>query len=163
MPTKNLRDAMVQELQDMLHAERQIAAALPKMAEKATNPQLKETLQEHVGQTEGQIHRLEQAFQAMGVEPKARECEGIHGILEEGEGFMKDDVDHAAMNAMLIAAAQKVEHYEMASYGTLRSWAEWLQNQEAAELMRQNLEEEKQTDMKLTQLAERMINPGARD
>lgn len=163
MPMKNLRDAMVQELQDMLHAEQQIAQALPKMADKATNPQLKEAFQEHITQTDGQIRRLEQAFQALGSEPKARECEGIHGIIEEGEEMMQDDVDQEAMNAMLIAAAQKVEHYEMATYGTLRSWAEWLQNQEAAELMRQNLEEEKQTDMKLTQLAERMANPGARE
>ena len=162
MPMKNLRDAMVEELQDMLHAEQQIAKALPKMAEKATNPQLKEVFHEHMSQTEGQIRRLEQAFQAMGTEPKARECEGIHGILEEGEASLRDDVDKDAVNAMLIAAAQKVEHYEMASYGSLRSWAEWLHNQEAAELMRQNLDEEKQADMKLTQLAEQIANPEAR-
>lgn len=161
MPMKTLQDAMVEELQDMLHAERQIASALPKMAAKTSNTKLREAFESHARQTEGQIERLERAFQAVGAEAKARRCEGIEGILEEGEQFMRDELDQDVLDAMLIAAAQKVEHYEIASYGTLRTWAQMLKNDDAVKLMEESLAEEKDTDQKLTEIAETVVNKQA--
>ncbi len=161
MPMRNLQDALVEEMQDLLHAERQIKAALPRMAEKASNDQLRNAFEEHIKQTEGHIERLEQAFREIGAEAKAKTCEGIQGILKEGEELMNDDVDPDVLNAILIASAQKVEHYEIASYGTVCTWAQMLKHGKAADLLRQSLDEEKQTDERLTRLAEENVNKRA--
>ena len=162
MPMRKLQDALIEEMQDLLHAERQIANALPMMADRTTDTQLKEAFQKHKQQTDEQIQRLERAFQAIGEQPKAKRCEGIEGILEESEDLLSDDLDPDVMNAILIASAQKVEHYEIASYGTVSSWAEILEHKEAADLLRQTLEEEKETDQSLTKLAEASVNRQAR-
>lgn len=162
MPMRNLQDALVEEMQDLLHAERQIANALPMMAEKTSDSKLKEAFQEHKKQTDEQIQRLERAFKSIGAEAKAKRCEGIEGILEESEDLLSDDLDPDVMNAILIASAQKVEHYEIASYGTVCSWADTLEFKEAADLLRQTLEEEKQADQGLTKLAKESVNQQAR-
>jgi ferritin-like metal-binding protein YciE len=162
MPMRTLQDAMVEEMQDLLHAENQIAQALPRMAERAANSQLKEAFQEHMKQTEGQIERLKKAFEAFGSEPKGKRCEGIAGILEEGEEFLgQEEIDPDVRDALLIASAQKVEHYEIASYGTLCTWADMLENRDVADLLTQNLNEEKEADEKLTRLATERVNKQA--
>lgn len=161
MPMRNLREALTEELQDLLHAEQQIAKALPMMAEKAHNAQLKEAFQQHQKETEGQIERLEQVCQALGVKPEPKKCEGIRGILAEGEEHMGEEMEPDVMDAMLIAAAQKVEHYEISSYGSVRSWTAMLHQDQARDLLDQTLNEEKETDKKLTGLAEEMVNAQA--
>jgi ferritin-like metal-binding protein YciE len=163
MPMRTLQDALAEEIQDLLSAEQQIARALPKMAEKASEQKLKNAFQEHQKQTETQIRRLEQVCESIGVSPKPVKCEGIEGILAEGEELMKEDMAPDVMNAMLIASAQKVEHYEIASYGTVTNWAETLQHSQAVDLLRQTLDEEKATDHKLTELATQMVNPKAKE
>lgn len=162
MQMRNLQDAMMEELQDIFHAEKQIAQALPKMADRATDSRLKEAFKEHLEQTRGQIDRLEKTFEAFGSEPKGKRCEGIEGILEEGEEFLGDDgIDPEVRDALLIASAQKVEHYEIASYGTLCAWAKMLENNDASDLLMQTLNEEKETDDKLTRLATERVNKEA--
>jgi len=154
MQMRNLQDAMMEELQDLFHAEKQIAQALPKMADKASNAQLKEALNEHLKETKGQIERLEKTFKAFGSKAKGKKCEGIAGILEEGDEFLQQDgIDPEVLDALLIASAQKVEHYEIASYGTVCTWAEMLENGDAHALLTESLNEEKQADEKLTRLA----------
>lgn len=162
MPVQNLQDALTEEIQDLLHAEHQISKALPKMAEKAHNSELREAFQQHQKETEGQIQRLEQVCQVLGISPDPKKCEGIRGILAEGEEHMGEEMDPEVMDAMLIAAAQKVEHYEISSYGSVRSWTELLQNTQARDLLDQTLNEEKDTDKKLTQLAMNMVNTQAK-
>lgn len=161
MPMRTLQEALAEEIQDLLSAEQQISEALPKMADKASNSQLKEAFQQHQKQTDNQIRRLEQVCESIGISPNPKKCEGIEGILAEGREHMNEDLDPEVMNAMLIADAQKVEHYEIASYGTVRSWAEMLQHSQAVDLLSQNLSEEKDTDQKLNNLAMEMVNPKA--
>lgn len=155
---KSLEDAFVHELQDMLSAEQQIMKALPKMSKKASNPDLKKAFDEHLHQTERQAERLKEAFQSIGKSSKAHKCEGIEGIIKEGESMLKGSAEPEVIDAALIAAAQKVEHYEIATYGTVCQWAEQLGFDEAHELLGENLSEEKATDSKLSQLAKKSIN-----
>ncbi len=158
---KSLEDAFVHELQDILHAEQQILKALPKMTKKASSPELQDAFEEHTRQTEEQVNRVKQAFQSIGRTSKAEKCEGISGIIKEGESVMKSSAEPEVLDAELIAAAQKVEHYEIAAYGTVCEWAEQLGFDEAHELLGLNLSEEKETDLKLSELARKQVNAQA--
>src|SRR5262245_38218049 len=154
----SLDDLLVHELQDIYHAEGQILKALPRLAKAATNPDLKVAFEEHRAQTEGQVRRLEQVFKLLGQPVKGKKCEGMAGLIEEGKKVLEADAEPAVLDAALIAAAQKVEHYEIASYGCVCTYAEMLGHDEAHELLGQNLDEEETTDERLTALAESVIN-----
>ena len=154
----SLDDLLVHELQDIYNAEGQILKALPRMAKAASNPDLKAAFEEHRSQTEGQVKRLEQVFKLLGHPVKGKKCEGMAGLIEEGKKVMQEDAEPEVLDAALIAAAQKVEHYEIAAYGCLCTYAEMLGYQEAHELLGQTLDEEETTDEKLTALAESVIN-----
>jgi ferritin-like metal-binding protein YciE len=157
----SLDDLLVHELQDIYHAEGQILKALPKLIKAASNPDLKAAFEEHRRQTEGQVQRLEQVFKLLGQPAKGKKCEGMAGLIEEGKTVMEQDAEPAVMDAALIAAAQKVEHYEIASYGCVCTYAEMLGYSQAHDLLGQNLDEEEATDERLTALAESVINPEA--
>jgi ferritin-like metal-binding protein YciE len=157
----SLDDLLVHEMQDIYNAEGQILKALPKLIKAASNPDLKRAFEEHRVQTEGQVDRLEQAFKLLGVPAKGRKCEGMAGLLEEGKKVMEQEAEESVMDAALIAAAQKVEHYEIASYGCICTYAEMLGYDQVHELLGQTLDEEETTDQKLTALAETVINPEA--
>jgi ferritin-like metal-binding protein YciE len=165
MATKlnSLSDLLIHELQDIYDAEHQIVKALPKMAQTASRPELRQAFELHLRQTEGQIQRLDQVFQILGVPAKARKCEGMAGIIAEGQTMIAEKPAPEVLDAALIAAAQKVEHYEIAAYGCVATYAEMLGQGQAHDLLGQTLSEEEQTDQKLTQLAEGIINPQAAD
>ena len=150
-----LEDLYVHQLQDIYYAEQQIAKALPKMIEKATAPELREGFETHLRETEGQIRRLEKAFDSLGEKPKAVTCPAIDGIIKEANETAGEIADKAVLDAALIAAAQAVEHYEIARYGTLVAWGEQLGHTEAVALFEATLAEEKATDEKLTTIAGR--------
>jgi ferritin-like metal-binding protein YciE len=160
---KSLDDLLVHELQDIYNAEGQILRALPKMIKAATHPQLQAAFEEHLEQTEGQVERLEQAFKLLGVPAKGKRCDGMAGLLEEGKKMMEEDAEPSVLDAALIAAAQKVEHYEIASYGCVCTYAEMLGYDQVHDLLGQNLEEEEATDEKLSALAESVINLDAEE
>ena len=155
---KTLDDLFVHTLQDIYYAEQQIEGALPSMIEKATNPQLRMGFEQHLRETKGHIQRVEQVFQMHGVAAKAVNCPAIDGIIEEANDVVGDVDDKQVLDAALIAAAQAVEHYEITRYGTLVEWAKQLGRNDCAEVLKQNLEEEKATDKKLTMLAESKVN-----
>jgi ferritin-like metal-binding protein YciE len=159
----SLDDLLVHELQDIYHAEGQILKALPKMIKAASHPELQTAFEEHLEQTEGQVERLEQAFKLLGVPAKGKKCDGMAGLIEEGRKMMDEDAEPSVMDAALIGAAQKVEHYEIASYGCLCTYAEMLGYEQVHDLLGQNLEEEEATDEKLTVLAETVVNLDAED
>ncbi|MGH7536442.1 MAG: ferritin-like domain-containing protein [Gemmatimonadales bacterium] len=154
----SLDDLLVHELQDIYNAEGQILKALPRMIKTATHAELKAAFEEHREQTEGQVERLEQAFKLLGLPSKGKKCEGMAGLLEEGRKVMEEDANSSVRDAALIAAAQKVEHYEIASYGCLCTYAEMLGYNQVHELLAQNLDEEETADQMLTALAESVIN-----
>jgi ferritin-like metal-binding protein YciE len=156
-----MHDAFLHELKDMYDAEHQITKALPKMVKAATAPDLRQAFESHLEQTRTHVNRLEQVFASLHETPKSVHCDGIAGILGEGSSAMKADLDEATKNATLIAAAQRVEHYEMAVYGTLVSWARSMGHQTAADLLQMTLDEEKAADEKLTRIAETGINQRA--
>ncbi len=160
MTIDNLQEAFVHELKDVLYAEKQIAKALPKLAKQAKNEELQQAFEEHLEQTQNQIERLEQVFEALGKSPRAEKCPGILGIIEEGEELMKNDVDDNVVDALLIASAQRVEHYEIAAYGTLCAWGDLL-GIEQVDLLKESLAEEKETDDRLTEIAESIVNAEA--
>jgi ferritin-like metal-binding protein YciE len=160
---KSLDDLLVHELQDIYNAEAQILKALPKMIKAASHPELQSAFEEHLEQTEGQVERLDQVFKLLGVPAKGKKCEGMAGLLEEGKKVMEEDAEPDVMDAALIAAAQKVEHYEIASYGCVCTYAEMLGYDQVHDLLGQNLEEEELTDEKLTALAESVINLDAEE
>jgi ferritin-like metal-binding protein YciE len=160
---ENLQDLMKEDLKDVLHAENQIIKALPKMIKTATNPQLQQAFQMHLEQTKGHVSRIEEVMGMMGMPVKVKTCKAMQGIIEEGKEVIGEDAEDDVMDAALIGAAQKVEHYEIATYGTLCTYAELLGLRDAKRLLGQNLEEEKQTDAKLSQLAESLINLEAAD
>jgi ferritin-like metal-binding protein YciE len=160
---KSLDDLLVHELQDIYHAEGQILKALPKMIKAASHPELQGAFEEHLEQTEGQIERLDQAFKLLGVPAKGKKCEGMAGLIEEGSKVMEQDADPSVMDAALIAAAQKVEHYEIASYGCVCTYAEMLGYDQVHDLLGQNLEEEEATDEKLSIIAENVVNVDAEE
>jgi ferritin-like metal-binding protein YciE len=158
MEIDSLRKLFVDELKDLYSAEKQLVQALPKMAKKASNEQLRRAFEEHLRVTEGQVERLERVFQVLDKPARAKKCKAMEGLIEEGKEMMGEDMDPEVMDAALISIAQKVEHYEIASYGTVRTWAELMGESEAAKLLQQTLDEEGEADKKLTQLAETSIN-----
>jgi ferritin-like metal-binding protein YciE len=159
----SLDDLLVHELQDIYNAEGQILKALPRMVKAASNPDLKRAFEEHRAQTENHVARLEQVFKLLGHPVKGKKCEGMAGLLDEGKKVMEQDAEPEVLDAALIAAAQKVEHYEIASYGCVCTYAEMLGHDEAHELLGQNLDDEESTDQRLTALAETVINPAAEE
>jgi ferritin-like metal-binding protein YciE len=155
-------DALLhEELKDMYDAEKQLTKALPKMIKKASAKELKAAFDEHLRQTEQHVERLEQAFEHLGVPARGKKCEGMKNLLKEGEGMIDEAEGEATRDAVMIASAQKVEHYEIASYGTARTWATVLGKSEIAALLEETLEEEKETDQKLTEIAEAFVNEAA--
>ena len=161
--TGTLHDAFIDELRDAYDGERQLTKALAKLAKTATAPPLREAFQSHLEETQGQIERLEQVFNSLDEKARGKHCEGIAGIIDEGKSIMEQDFDDDTMDACLIAAGQRAEHYEMAAYGTLVAWARAMGHTEAADLLQQILDEEKAADEKLSSLAEGGINQGAAD
>lgn len=153
MEHQALKELYVDELKDIYNAENQLVKALPKMAKAATSPELRTGFEEHLEQTRGHVQRLEQIFKALGEKPTGKKCKGMEGLVEEGSEMMEEDFDDDVMDAALISAAQRVEHYEIAAYGTVRTYAELLGENNAVSLLEQTLEEEKETDQKLSDLA----------
>jgi ferritin-like metal-binding protein YciE len=157
-PIKTLDDLFVHTLQDIYYAEQKITKALPKMIEKVTDPDLKQGFQTHLGETKNQVKRLEQVFQMHSQSPKAVTCPAIDGIVDEADEILGDVRDPEVLDAAALAAAQAVEHYEIARYGTLIAWARQLGRNDCASVLQQTLEEEKATDRKLTAIAETRVN-----
>jgi ferritin-like metal-binding protein YciE len=157
-PIKSLDDLFVHHLQDIYYAEQQITKSLPKMITKVSDPQLKQGLEIHLGETRNHLQRLERVFQLHGESPKAVNCPAIDGIITEAEDIMGDASDSEVLDAAALAAAQAVEHYEIARYGTLIAWARQLGRSDCAEVLGPTLEEEKATDLKLTEIAEVRVN-----
>jgi ferritin-like metal-binding protein YciE len=158
---KTLLDAFMDELKDVYNAEKQLTKALPKMAKGATDPQLKKAFESHLAETQGQIEILEKVFGMMGETAKGKHCDGIAGILEEAKSILEEDFDEETMDASLIAAGNRAEHYEIAAYGTLVSWAETLGNGNVAKELKRILGQEEAADAKLTKLGEGGINRSA--
>lgn len=158
MPRENLQDLYVEQLKDLHSAETQILQALPKMISKTSHPDLKNALQEHQKITEKQVERLDTIFSELGERPGGHKCKGMEGLIEEGEEALKDFKDADVLDAAIIASAQRVEHYEMAGYGTVRSMANMLGFDKQADLLQETLNEEGEADHKLTGLAERVVN-----
>jgi ferritin-like metal-binding protein YciE len=154
MSLESLADAFYDELRDVLSAERQLVSALPKVAKAASDPKLQEAIQSHLEETKVQVERVEQAFAETGKAARAKTCEAMKGLIEETDELIKKEDPSPALDAMLIAGAQKVEHYEIAVYGTLCTWAETLGYTKALELLKQTIEEEKMADEKLSDIAE---------
>jgi len=156
-----LHDLFLDELRDVYNAEKQITKALPKMIKAATSQSLRSAFEAHLEETQDQIERLEKVFQSLDERVRGKQCEGMAGIIEEGRTVLEEDMDDVTRDAALIAAAQRVEHYEMAAYGTLVEWARTMGHGEAAELLQETLDEEKAADQKLTEVAESGINQDA--
>ncbi len=157
MKLENLEQLFVQELRDLYDAEDQITDALPKMIEAAHYPQLKNALQQHLDVTRKQIERLDQIFDILGEDASGQTCKGMKGVIKEGDEIISQGGDNATVDAGIISAAQRVEHYEMAGYGTVRTYAELLGQQQISQLLQQTLDEEKEADEKLTEIA-RSVN-----
>ena len=160
MQENSLQELYVEQLKDLYNAENQLVKALPKMAKAAQSEALRQGFEQHLEQTKGHVDRLEQIFSAMDESPKGKKCAGMEGLLEEGEEVIKEQSSSDALDSGLIAAAQRVEHYEIAAYGTVRSFAELLGENDAVDLLQQTLDEEKETDDKLTKLS-REVNAKA--
>jgi ferritin-like metal-binding protein YciE len=156
MPEKGLQELYVDELKDLYNAENQLVKALPKMAKAAASEKLRAGFEEHLEQTKGHVSRLEQIFESLGESPKGKKCKGMEGLVEEGSEIIDEDLEDGVKDAGLIGAAQRVEHYEIAAYGTVKAFAETLGHSEHASRLGQTLEEEKKTDEKLTELAKQI-------
>lgn len=154
----DLQDLLVEQLQDLYNAEGQLVKALPKMAKTATNPQLKQAFEAHLEETQGHVSRLEKVFESLGEKAKGKTCHAMKGLVEEGKEVIEDDMEPEVKDAALIAAAQRIEHYEIAGYGTVRTYAELLGNKEAVKELQAILDQEGMADKKLTKLAESVIN-----
>jgi ferritin-like metal-binding protein YciE len=159
---RTLEDLFLDSLADMYYAENQLVKALPKMAKAATNEHLREAFESHLTETEGHVRKLEEVFAMFGKEPDSKKCKAILGIIDEAEEVISENKKAATINAALIYAAQKAEHYEIGSYGSLRDWARALDNEQAADLLDEILDEEKAADSKLTDLAEDECNSAAK-
>jgi ferritin-like metal-binding protein YciE len=155
---KGLEELFSDTLKDIYYAEKQILRALPKMAKSASSGELREAFEKHRQETEGHVERLEQVFEAMGKPARGKTCDAIVGILEEGKEIMEDYAGESALDAGLAASAQAVEHYEIARYGTLRTWADELGMKDASQLLDLTLQEEIKTDQLLTKLATSAVN-----
>jgi len=156
-----MKELLVHEIQDIYHAEKQLLKALPKVAKKASSPELKEALEKHLKETEGHIERLEEVFEKLGEKPKTEVCHAMKGLIEEADELLEQKNENEILDAALIGAAQKVEHYEIASYGTIIEWAKNLGEKEVADILGKTLEEEEKTDQLLTDLARRNVNKKA--
>ncbi len=161
MAEATLEGLFQEALKDIYYAENKILKALPKMANSAQSSELKAGFEKHLTETEGQVDRLEQVFELLDMQPEGKECPAIDGIIEEGEEIIQNFAGSPALDAGLVAAAQAVEHYEIARYGTLSAWATTLGMTEAASLLQETLDEEVQTDLDLTDLAEESVNEAA--
>ncbi len=153
MTVNSIEKLFVEELKDLYSAENQITKALPKLIKTANSPDLKKALQNHLHETEGQVQRLEQICSMLGTSPRGKSCEGMKGVLEEGSSTLDEVVEGEVRDAALISAAQRVEHYEIAAYGAVRSYAQLLGHSEIAELLEETLDEEKAADHKLTSIS----------
>lgn len=161
MSLDTLESLFLDQLKDMLHAEKQLVRALPRMAKAASSPELEAAFTKHLKETQGQVQRLERVFREIGENPRTKVCRGMAGLVEEGKEILEEDGEDAVIDAALIAAAQRVEHYEIAAYGCLVTYAELLGQDRAVRLLQENLAEEEAADKKLTQLAEGGINQEA--
>jgi ferritin-like metal-binding protein YciE len=156
-----LQKLLQDEIEDLYDAEQQLLKAIPKMIEKSSSPELQRALKEHLTVTQNQVTRLEQVFEQLGEKPRKKPCKGMAGIISEGSEMLEEELEEATMDAGIIGAAQKVEHYEIASYGTARTLAQTLGKNDVAELLEETLDEEKEADELLTQIAESSINSEA--
>jgi ferritin-like metal-binding protein YciE len=161
MSLDSMEKLFLEELKDIYHAEKQLIRALPRMAKAAESPELQQAFTKHLKETQGQVQRLERVFKELGQPARGKRCKGMEGLVEEGKEKMEEDGEAPVMDAALIASAQKVEHYEMAAYGCLRTYAQLLGYSEAARLLEETLKEEEATDKKLTELGESGINEAA--
>ena len=161
MEMNSLQDLLIHDLKDLYNAEIQLTKALPKMAKAASDPNLKQAFQTHFAETEQHVQRLEQILQELDESPEGKKCKAMEGLIEEGKDLIDEDAEPEVMDAGLIGAAQKVEHYEIAGYGTVRTYAQMLGNDQAARLLQQTLDEEGATNKKLTELAMECINAEA--
>jgi ferritin-like metal-binding protein YciE len=156
MPNQGLKELYIEELKDLYSAENQLVKALPKLAKAAASDELRQGFEEHLEQTKGHVQRLEKIFATLDESPKGKKCKGMEGLIEEGSEVIEEDFEDSLLDAALIGAAQRVEHYEIAAYGTVRSFAETLGETEHVSLLNETLEEEKETDEKLTELAQQI-------
>jgi ferritin-like metal-binding protein YciE len=158
MEMETLQELFVEELKDLYSAEAQLLKAMPKMVKKAQHPELKKAFETHMRETEGQVKRLDQIFENLGEKAKGKKCLAMEGLINEAKEHMSEDMDEDVMDAALIGMAQKIEHYEIAGYGTARTYAKLLGNKEVQRLLQETLDEEGKTDKLLTKLAESSIN-----
>lgn len=161
MKLNTLKQLYIEELRDLHSAENQLLKALPKMAKGASSDELKLAFENHLDQTKVHVERLEEIFEGLDEAPKGKTCQAMKGLVEEGSEILEEEGEESVLDAGIIAAAQKVEHYEIASYGTVRTFAQLLGEDEAAELLQETLDEEGEADKLLTQLAQDMVNPEA--
>jgi ferritin-like metal-binding protein YciE len=161
MRLDTLENLYISELRDLYSAETQLLKALPKMAKGASSPELKDAFEQHLEQTKGHVERLEQLFQQLDESPKGKTCQAMKGLIEEGSEILKEEGEDSVLDAGMIVAAQKVEHYEIASYGSVRTFANLLGQDEAARLLQSTLDEESETNEILNRLAETVVNPEA--
>ena len=161
MSLDTLEKLYISELRDLYSAENQLLKALPKMAKGASSPDLKDAFQKHLEQTKGHVERLEELFEQLGESPKGKTCQAMKGLIEEGSEILKEEGEESVLDAGMIVAAQKVEHYEIASYGSVRTFANLLGQDEAARLLQSTLDEESETNEILNRLAETVVNPEA--
>jgi len=161
MKLDTLKKLYVEELRDVYNAEQQLVKALPKMAKAASSDELREALELHLDETKGHVERLDQIFESLDESAKGKTCKAMKGLIEEGSEILEEKGEDSVLDAGIIAAAQKVEHYEIATYGTLRTWADLLNQDEAAGLLQETLDEEGEADKKLNELAEEIVNPEA--
>jgi ferritin-like metal-binding protein YciE len=162
MKTKSLQDLFVDELKDLYSAEKQLVQALPKMVKAANSPALQEAFQSHLEETKNHVQRIEEIAAELDASAKGKKCVGMEGLIEEGKEIMQEDFEEGVIDVALIGAAQRVEHYEIAGYGTARALAETLGYAHAAQVLQQTLDEEKQADEKLSQIAETQVNEYAK-
>jgi ferritin-like metal-binding protein YciE len=156
MKIESLQELFIDELKDLYSAENQIIKALPKMIKNANSDELRSAFEEHLEQTKGHVDRLDQIFGDLNASPRGKKCKGMEGLIEEAKEFLEEDVEGEVLDAGLISEAQRIEHYEIAAYGTVRTYAELLGMEGTANLLQQTLDEEKETDRKLTSIAERV-------
>jgi ferritin-like metal-binding protein YciE len=161
MKLNTLKQLYIEELRDLHSAENQLLKALPKVAKGASSEELKLAFENHLDQTKVHVERLEEIFERLDETPKGKTCQAMKGLVEEGSEILEEDGEESVLDAGIIAAAQKVEHYEIASYGTVRTFAQLLGEDEAAELLQETLDEEGEADKLLTQLAQEIVNPEA--
>jgi ferritin-like metal-binding protein YciE len=161
MKLDSLETLWIEELRDLYSAENQLLKALPKMAEGASSPELKQAFEDHLEETKGHVERLDEIFEKLGEKPTGKTCKAMKGLIEEGSEILEEKGEPSVLDAGIIAAAQKVEHYEIASYGTVRAFANMLGEEDAADLLQQTLDEEGEADKHLSELAEEIVNVDA--